>query len=464
MRVFNAQRCKTNNEFYFSQLYKFIIQQQELIKPIFIEKTQHIGSYKEIINNKLEIDNPKLRICFDLDNTLVTYPTIINDYTSVKPIIKNINLLNMLKNKGHEIIIYTARRMTTHNNNIGKVIKDIALTTINTLEKYNIPYDELIFGKPIADIYIDDKSINPFLHNISYFGFFNNTEEFLPNKTETNKNNSISFINNNIIKTGPFQFMRGELYYYNNIPFNLSYLFPKLISGFSLDKDKETNTMTFEIEYIKGIPLFYLYKNNLITSKIINDLFNILNILHTQKINENNFQENDLQITEINVRNNYFEKIKKRFENKEDYYFEDSEIVYNEIIEGLNINYNADIKYCIHGDFWFSNIIMLYDDTYKLIDMKGQVDGILTISGDCYYDYGKLYQSIIGYDLLLNDITPDKDYLNNMNILFIRKCIEIGLNVPYLKYVTKSLIFGSFAFIDKSEKIKKNIWNLLKSI
>lgn len=455
---------KTNNEFYFSQLYKFIIQQQELIKPIFIEKTQHIGSYKEIINNKLEIDNPKLRICFDLDNTLVTYPTIINDYTSVKPIIKNINLLNILKNKGHEIIIYTARRMKSHNNNIGKVIKDIALITINTLEKYNIPYDELIFGKPIADIYIDDKSINPFLHNISYFGFFNNTEEFLPNKTETNKNNSISFINNNIIKTGPFQFMRGELYYYNNIPLNLSYLFPKLINGFSLDKYKETNTMTFEIEYIKGIPLFYLYKNNLITSKIMNDLFNILNILHTQKINENNFQENDLQITEINVRNNYFEKIKKRFENKEDYYFEDSEIVYNEIIEGLNINYNADIKYCIHGDFWFSNIIMLYDDTYKLIDMKGQVDGILTISGDCYYDYGKLYQSIIGYDLILNDIIPDTDNLNNMNVLFIQKCIEIGLNVPYLKYVTKSLIFGSFAFIDKSEKIKKNIWNLLKSI
>ena len=250
--------------------------------------------------------------------------------------------------------------------------------------------------------------------------------------------------------------MRGELYYYNNIPSNLSYLFPKLISGFSLDKYKENNTMTFEIEYIKGIPLFYLYKNNLITSKIIDDLFNILNILHTQI--------NEIQIADINVRNNYFEKIKKRFENKKDYCFKDAEIVYNEIVEGLTIHYEPDIKSCIHGDFWFSNIIMLYDDTYKLIDMKGQVDGILTLNGDQYYDYGKLYQSIIGYDLILNDIIPDADYLNNMNVLFIQKCIEIGLNVSYLKYVTKSLIFGSFAFIDKSEKIKTNIWNLLKSI
>ena len=102
----------------------------------------------------------KLRICFDLDNTLVTYPTIINDYSSVKPIIKNIQLLNNLKNEGHEIIIYTARRMATHKNNVGKVIKDIALVTINTLEKYDIHYDELIFGKPSFDIIIDDRALN----------------------------------------------------------------------------------------------------------------------------------------------------------------------------------------------------------------------------------------------------------------------------------------------------------------
>jgi len=112
----------------------------------------------------------KLRICFDLDNTLVTFPTIPNDYTSVKPIMKMINLLISLKLKGHEIIIYTARRMRTHHNNIGKVIKDIALVTIDTLEKFNIPYDELIFGKPIADIYIDDKALNPYVNTISYFG------------------------------------------------------------------------------------------------------------------------------------------------------------------------------------------------------------------------------------------------------------------------------------------------------
>jgi capsule biosynthesis phosphatase len=132
-------------------LYKLKIQDNEKIEPFFIENTKHVGSYNEIFNNKEIILKNKLRVCFDLDNTLVTYPTVIGDYSTVKPIYKNIKLLNNLKNDGHEIIIYTARRMATHKSNIGKVIKDIANVTINTLEQFDIQYDELIFGKPLGD-------------------------------------------------------------------------------------------------------------------------------------------------------------------------------------------------------------------------------------------------------------------------------------------------------------------------
>jgi len=447
---------KTNHEFYFSELYKFIINNEnikEILKPIFIEKTEHIGSYQEITNRKISLSKKKLRICFDLDNTLVTYPTIINDYNSVKPIEKNIELLNYFRKEGHEIIIYTARRMLTHKGNVGKVIKDIAMITINTLEKFGIEYDELIFGKPIADIYIDDRAINPYINNISYFGFFKQNEDFLPNKIDTNKNNSILFIDNKIFKTGPLQFIRGELYYYQNIPNQLSNYFPKLLK---YNNNNELD-ITIELEYVKGLPLFYLYKHKLITSKIIEELFSILNEIHSQK-------EIKINITDENLYNNYFEKIRKRFENKIDYYFEDSEFVYQEIIKGLRQYYSAEKVSVIHGDFWFSNIIMMYNDTYKLIDMKGQVDGVLTINGDKYYDYGKLYQSILGYDLVLNDIVIDKDYLNDIHEIFINKCKNIGLNIEYLKHVTKSLIFGNFPFIDKSKEIKGKIWELIKSI
>jgi hypothetical protein len=129
---------KTNNEFYFSQLYKLKITSGEIILPVYIENTKHLGTYDEIISQYENIPKKKLRICFDLDNTLVTYPTIPSDYNTVKPIIASIQLLNKLKNEGHDIIIYTARRMQTHGCNVGKVIKDIALITINTLEKLSL--------------------------------------------------------------------------------------------------------------------------------------------------------------------------------------------------------------------------------------------------------------------------------------------------------------------------------------
>ena len=184
-------KLKIKNEFYFSQLYKLMIIDNVQIEAYYIEHTKHIGSYNEIYDNVNNISKKKLRICFDLDNTLVTYPTVVNDYSSVKPILKNIQMLNNLKNDGHEIIIYTARRMATHKGNVGKVIKDIAHITIHTLEKFNIYYDELIFGKPIADVYIDDKAINPYINNIDYFGLFYNNDDFIPNKVQNNKYNHI---------------------------------------------------------------------------------------------------------------------------------------------------------------------------------------------------------------------------------------------------------------------------------
>ena len=449
---------KTKNEFYFSQLYKLIINDNKQITPFHIEKTKHIGSFNEIFNNKDIVTKTKLRVCFDLDNTLVTNPTIAGDYSTVKPIVKNIQLLTNLKNDGHEIIIYTARRMTTHKGNIGKVIKDIASVTINTLEKLDIQYDELIFGKPIADIYIDDKAINPYINNISHFGLFYKNDEFIPNKIENNKYNQITKIDNHIIKSGPYDILRGELFYYQNIPLEFEKYFSKLN-----DFNKNEDVLELKIDYIPGIPLFYLYKNQLLTTKNIDDLFEILNKFHSYK------NTSTTNINEENVKNNYLLKLKNRF-NKNDYNFPDTHEVFQEIILGIENNYNPVISSMIHGDFWFSNIILTYDDNYKFIDMKGQVDNILTINGDIYYDYGKLYQSILGYDLILNGKELNgkelnMNYINSMRQYFLEKCKVIDLNLTYLKYVTKGLIFGTFYFIkDSNTQIKKNIWELIKII
>jgi capsule biosynthesis phosphatase len=447
------ENFKTKNEFYFSQIYKFMLKSEEVIIPVFIKETDHIGSYDEIINtfemNKEYYSNHKLRICFDLDNTLVTYPTIPNDYSSVKPIQKMIDLLISLKKKGHEIIIYTARRMKTNNNNVGKVIKDIAFITINNLEKFNIPYDELLFGKPIADIYIDDRAINPYVNDVSYFGLFNEKKEFIHNKVENNKYNTIKKINNIIQKTGPYKFIRGELYFYQNVPNTLAQYFPKIINF-----NKKNEKLEMSLDHINGIPLFFLYKNKLINDKHIDSLFELLHQFHNT--------EYPFNIKENNIYNNYFKKLQDRF-NCNDYFFDDAQDVYDTIINDLQKHYSPKVVGVIHGDFWFSNIILDYDDNYKCIDMKGQVDNILTLNGDMYYDYGKLYQSILGYDLVLNCCNRDIEYISSINKYFLEKCRGIDLNIEYLSVVTKSLIFGTIHSIENNDS-KQRIWDFLKCI
>lgn len=441
---------KTNNEFYFSQIYKLLINKGEKIIPILVKKTNHLGTLEEIEQSSITlINNKKLRICFDLDNTLVSSPCVPNDYSTVKPIDKMIQTLKKFKSDGHDIIIYTARRMETHKGNVGKVLKDIAMVTFDTLEKFNIPYDEIYFGKPIADIYIDDKALNPYYDDLSFFGFFSKKDDFIPNKIENNKFNVISKNDNIISKIGPEKYIKGEIYFYNNVPKELKKYFPALI-----DYNKVNDNIEMKIEYINGIPLYFLYNNKTLTTNIIDKLFSILNEIHTFTY--------PIKINKELIQKNYIDKMKDRF-NQNEYNFDDAELIFNEILTNLEKHYDPKIVPIIHGDFWFSNIILTYTDEIKLIDMKGQVYEELSLNGDCFYDYGKLYQSILGYDILLNNNEIDELYTNKMKEYYLNKCKKIGLNIEYLRWVTKSLVFSSFPFM-KNSCNKDKVWEFMKNI
>ena len=49
--------------------------------------------------------------------------------------------------------------MQTQGHNVGKVMKNVGKITLDWLEKNGIQYDEIFFGKPNADITIDDRVI-----------------------------------------------------------------------------------------------------------------------------------------------------------------------------------------------------------------------------------------------------------------------------------------------------------------
>lgn len=100
-----------------------------------------------------------MRIVVDLDGTICEIREGNQQYSDVEPIPGAIESLKLLKKAGHDIIIYTARNMKTYNGNTGKVIANIGLITLCWLEKYKVPYDEIVFGKPQGDLYIDDLAI-----------------------------------------------------------------------------------------------------------------------------------------------------------------------------------------------------------------------------------------------------------------------------------------------------------------
>jgi hypothetical protein len=95
---------------------------------------------------------------FDLDNTLCN--TIDSDYYICTPKPERIKKVNKLYNEGNTIIIFTARGMGSSNNNqIEAINKYYSITEIQ-LKNWGVKYSYLLFGKPAADYYIDDKGIN----------------------------------------------------------------------------------------------------------------------------------------------------------------------------------------------------------------------------------------------------------------------------------------------------------------
>ena len=99
-----------------------------------------------------------MRIVIDLDGTICPIRNEGETYADLIPHEGAAEKLREFSKNGHYIIIKTARNMGTCNSNLGRVMKNIGLITLEWLNKHNIEYDEIFFGKPNADLYIDDRA------------------------------------------------------------------------------------------------------------------------------------------------------------------------------------------------------------------------------------------------------------------------------------------------------------------
>lgn len=100
-----------------------------------------------------------MRICLDVDGTLCELKGRGGDYAAVRPLPHAAEAVRALRAAGHYVILATARHMNTCGSNVGMVVARQGLTLIEWLKRHGIEYDELWFGKPHADLYLDDNAM-----------------------------------------------------------------------------------------------------------------------------------------------------------------------------------------------------------------------------------------------------------------------------------------------------------------
>jgi capsule biosynthesis phosphatase len=99
-----------------------------------------------------------MKICIDVDGVLCELRQPEQAYAEVQPLPGAVEKMKSLKQAGHYLILCTARHMATCNSNVGLVVARQGKTLLDWLAKNEIPYDEIWFGKPHADVYLDDNA------------------------------------------------------------------------------------------------------------------------------------------------------------------------------------------------------------------------------------------------------------------------------------------------------------------
>ena len=442
----------SKGEYYTSILVNEMNKQEEFTVNV-LEKSQFIclGTPVDVrmfCQNAAENYQVKKRYCFDLDNTLVSFPEVYGDYTTVKPIPENISILRKLHKANNTIIIYTARRMHTCYGNVGKVVKNIAKITIETLERFNIPYDELYFGKPHADFYIDDLAVSCNLDLEKELGIYN-TDLIIRDFNRIQEVNTIQVFR----KTS--NDLEGEIYYYNHIPNAVRDMFPVMIK---YDK----NNKWYDVEKINGITSSKLFLSSQLGVNELKLILDKLHYLHSLPV--------DHSPSELNIFDNYTNKLRNRYKNFDYSFLPRSDDVYKELI-GILQNYeNSGIAQTgvIHGDCVLTNIMIDIERNIKFIDMRGQINNHNTIYGDVMYDWAKMYQSLIGYDEIQEHVSINTEYRTKLLNLFENYIQDIFGNdtLYWIKQITKSLLFSLIPLHYSPDNIEKctKYYNLIFTI
>ena len=105
-----------------------------------------------------------LTFVFDVDGTICPIKQRDERYEDLIPYPEMVEKIREYKEMGAKIILLTSRNMNSYSGNIGLINANTAKVLLAWLDKWEIPYDEIIYGKPWPGpngFYVDDRTVRP---------------------------------------------------------------------------------------------------------------------------------------------------------------------------------------------------------------------------------------------------------------------------------------------------------------
>ena len=104
------------------------------------------------------------RIIFDIDGTICPIKGTGERYEDLVPDKVMVERMREYKEQGAVIVLFTSRNMNSYQGNLGLINANTAKVLLAWLDKWEIPYDEIIYGKPWPGhegFYVDDRAVRP---------------------------------------------------------------------------------------------------------------------------------------------------------------------------------------------------------------------------------------------------------------------------------------------------------------
>lgn len=356
-------------------------------------------------------------IVFDIDDTICNNKN--RNYEKAIPysdVIKKINYLHDVL--GFKIILHTSRGMISCGGDLEKIIKKNKHILEKWLKDNNVHYDELIFGKPIADLYVDDKalSIDDFIKEETKFSYI----------TKGGSNNQVIRLGNIIKKI----INEDDLKNYQEWD-NLS----KALNIYKSPKVMSYKYNEVYMEYIPGINACDIQnpKEQLkYVKKIVKEIINAKNTLTLTLFNMN-YQYEILEKNRIDIEINYLIDL---------------------CIRVMKRNMSDKIFGTFsHGDLTLGNIIINKEDLYY-IDQR-----YISESTSYLLDFAKLRMSLQGYEYRF-EISKTK--FDDMSLKYLDKVLK--KNKIYYEVVLLEVMYILRLYRYKDVKQREKVIEFAKEV